>query len=93
MSAFAFLVLKVAIARETLMNVHPTHAKMERYVKILSARIDVNVPADSKVRIVNSTSTIAIPIPANMAEFVTTLSMVTNAHALMEQTVSTANET
>ena len=75
------------------MNVHLIHVKMERYVKILSARIDANVQMDSKVRIVNSTSTIVIPIPANMAEFVTTLSMVTNAHALMEQTVFIVNET
>ena len=75
------------------MNVHPTHAKMEQYVKILSARIDANVQMDSKVRIVNSTSTIVIPIHANMVEYVTTLSMDTNVHALMEQTVFTANET
>ena len=75
------------------MNVHPTHAKMEQSVKILSARIDANVQMDSKVRIVNSTSTIVIPIHANMVEYVTTLSMDTNVHALMEQTVFTANET
>ena len=75
------------------MNVRLIHVKMERYVKILSARIDANVPMDSKVRIVNSTSTIVIPIHANMVEYVTTLSMDTNVHALMEQTVFTANET
>ena len=75
------------------MNVHLIHVKMERYVKILSARIDANVPMDSKVRIVNSTSTIVIPIHVNMVEYVTTLSMDTNVHALMEQTVFTANET
>jgi hypothetical protein len=75
------------------MNVHLIHVKMERYVKILSARIDANVQTDSKVRIVSSTSTIVIPIHASMVEYVTTLSMDTNVHARMEQTVFTANET